>query len=278
MLKLCLQRSLFYSVLMLTGELLSCVFPLESSTVTLRHAVRPWCVSVCASFAARLCLWTKCALSLSLCFTVILLATSPAYFRGFTLIALKEGREGTTDDDYTGQFQVRTSRCGGGERESHCILNARRAFWESSQKINSFACCNAHGSRLGCSPLSSDMEVKGGVADRCSTAPLDEDGRESSPVVAQKKRELPLCSSRARHPPHWGAGTSSRGGKRKGRRKERKRHVRTDKQRVQGKAGDRSEMFGSVVTQLPLSGTELLRREPDFLNYLLLSVNRNTHL
>lgn len=54
--------------------------------------------------------------------------------------------------------------------------------------------------------------------------------------------------------------------------------MRTDKQRVQGKAGDRSEMFGSVVTQLPLSSTELLRREPDFLNYLLLSVNRNTHL
>lgn len=42
---------------------------------------------------------------------MILVATSPAYFRGFTLIALKEGREGTTDDDYTGQFQVRRSRC-----------------------------------------------------------------------------------------------------------------------------------------------------------------------
>ncbi|XP_045892500.1 spondin-1-like isoform X2 [Micropterus dolomieu] len=39
-------------------------------------------------------------------YRVILLATSPAYFRGFTLIALKEGREGTTDDDYTGQFQI----------------------------------------------------------------------------------------------------------------------------------------------------------------------------
>ncbi len=35
-------------------------------------------------------------------------------------------------------------------------------------------------------------------------------------------------------------------------------------------------MFGSVVTQLPLSSTELLRREPDFLSYLPLSVNRNT--
>ncbi|TNN73966.1 Spondin-1 [Liparis tanakae] len=38
-------------------------------------------------------------------YRVVLMATSPAYFRGFTLIALKEGREGTTDDDYTGQFQ-----------------------------------------------------------------------------------------------------------------------------------------------------------------------------
>uniref|UniRef100_A0A8C9YQ10 Spondin-1 n=1 Tax=Sander lucioperca TaxID=283035 RepID=A0A8C9YQ10_SANLU len=38
-------------------------------------------------------------------YRVVLLAISPAYFRGFTLIALKEGREGTTDDDYTGQFQ-----------------------------------------------------------------------------------------------------------------------------------------------------------------------------
>uniref|UniRef100_A0A3Q3X2V2 Spondin-1 n=1 Tax=Mola mola TaxID=94237 RepID=A0A3Q3X2V2_MOLML len=39
-------------------------------------------------------------------YRVVLMATSPAYFRGFTLIALKEGREGTTDDDYTGQFQI----------------------------------------------------------------------------------------------------------------------------------------------------------------------------
>ncbi|TWW76578.1 Spondin-1 F-spondin [Takifugu flavidus] len=37
---------------------------------------------------------------------LVLMATSPAYFRGFTLIALKEGREGTVEDDYAGQFQV----------------------------------------------------------------------------------------------------------------------------------------------------------------------------
>lgn len=57
---------------------------------------------------------------------MILLATSPAYFRGFTLIALKEGREGTTDDDYTGQFQVRISSCGEEKRESlhsECALS-----------------------------------------------------------------------------------------------------------------------------------------------------------
>uniref|UniRef100_A0A3P9HNL4 Spondin-1 n=1 Tax=Oryzias latipes TaxID=8090 RepID=A0A3P9HNL4_ORYLA len=39
-------------------------------------------------------------------YKVLLLATSPAYFRGFTLIALKEGTEGTTPDDYIGQFQI----------------------------------------------------------------------------------------------------------------------------------------------------------------------------
>lgn len=41
-----------------------------------------------------------------LIFTVVLMATRPAYFRGFTLAALKEGREGNVKDDYAGQFQV----------------------------------------------------------------------------------------------------------------------------------------------------------------------------
>ncbi|XP_046906770.1 spondin-1b [Hypomesus transpacificus] len=39
-------------------------------------------------------------------YRVTLLASSPAYFRGFTLIALREGREGTTDEDFAGQFQI----------------------------------------------------------------------------------------------------------------------------------------------------------------------------
>lgn len=41
-----------------------------------------------------------------LIFTVVLTATSPAFFRGFTLIALKDGKEGTAYKDYAGQFQV----------------------------------------------------------------------------------------------------------------------------------------------------------------------------
>uniref|UniRef100_A0A672QGV4 Spondin-1 n=1 Tax=Sinocyclocheilus grahami TaxID=75366 RepID=A0A672QGV4_SINGR len=44
-------------------------------------------------------------LSLSL-YPVSLYASSPSYFRGFTLIALKEGREGVTPDDYAGTFKL----------------------------------------------------------------------------------------------------------------------------------------------------------------------------
>uniref|UniRef100_A0A8C7MKR9 Spondin-1 n=1 Tax=Oncorhynchus kisutch TaxID=8019 RepID=A0A8C7MKR9_ONCKI len=40
-------------------------------------------------------------------YRVTLYASSPAYFRGFTLIALREGREGDKEDDYAGNFQVR---------------------------------------------------------------------------------------------------------------------------------------------------------------------------
>uniref|UniRef100_A0A8C7WF97 Spondin-1 n=1 Tax=Oncorhynchus mykiss TaxID=8022 RepID=A0A8C7WF97_ONCMY len=40
-------------------------------------------------------------------YRVTLYASSPAYFRGFTLIALREGREGDKEEDYAGNFQVR---------------------------------------------------------------------------------------------------------------------------------------------------------------------------
>uniref|UniRef100_A0AAY4CFB8 Spondin-1 n=1 Tax=Denticeps clupeoides TaxID=299321 RepID=A0AAY4CFB8_9TELE len=39
-------------------------------------------------------------------YRVSLYASSPAYFRGFTLIAIKEGREGLSDGDYAGKFQI----------------------------------------------------------------------------------------------------------------------------------------------------------------------------
>uniref|UniRef100_A0A8C4ZYI8 Spondin-1 n=1 Tax=Gadus morhua TaxID=8049 RepID=A0A8C4ZYI8_GADMO len=39
-------------------------------------------------------------------YRVTLVASSSAYFRGFILIALREGREGGQDDDYAGRFQI----------------------------------------------------------------------------------------------------------------------------------------------------------------------------
>ncbi|XP_016371091.1 spondin-1-like, partial [Sinocyclocheilus rhinocerous] len=38
-------------------------------------------------------------------YRVSLYATNPAYFRGFTLIALKEGHNGDQEEDYAGNFQ-----------------------------------------------------------------------------------------------------------------------------------------------------------------------------
>lgn len=39
-------------------------------------------------------------------FPVTVTASGPAYFRGFILIALKEGAVGDRDEDYIGNFQV----------------------------------------------------------------------------------------------------------------------------------------------------------------------------
>lgn len=57
---------------------------------------------------------------------VVLMATSPAYFRGFILIALKEGREGTSDDDYVGQYQVSARQREGGGGGWGGLLRAPR--------------------------------------------------------------------------------------------------------------------------------------------------------
>lgn len=71
-------------------------------------------------------------------------------------------------------------------RWDRCIPNVLFAPWESSQKMNSFVCFNAHGSRLSCSLLSSGTEVKGGIADRCNTASLDE----ARKLLWWKKKEI----------------------------------------------------------------------------------------
>lgn len=60
-----------------------------------------------------LCKWLISQLILCFhCFSVhhtpvTLSAATPAYFRGFTLIALKEGKEGDKEEDHAGSFQVR---------------------------------------------------------------------------------------------------------------------------------------------------------------------------
>ncbi|XP_029909538.1 LOW QUALITY PROTEIN: spondin-1b [Myripristis murdjan] len=61
-------------------------------------------------------------------YRVILLASSPAYFRGFTLIALKEGREGTTDEHYAGQFQIID------EEDTQFMTNCPPAVTESTPR------------------------------------------------------------------------------------------------------------------------------------------------
>lgn len=112
MLSLCLQPPLFHIALMLKVYSFHMCF----SNIIVGDLVSCSVIQCEYLFTAQfLCGENTHSLS---SFTVVLLATSPAYFRGFTLIALKEGREGTTDDDYIGQFQVRISRCGEEKTES----------------------------------------------------------------------------------------------------------------------------------------------------------------
>lgn len=61
-------------------------------------------------------------------YRVVLLAQSPSYFRGFTLIALKEGREGTSEEDYTGQFQIID------EEDTQFMTNCPPAVTESTPR------------------------------------------------------------------------------------------------------------------------------------------------
>lgn len=276
MLKLCLQRSLFHTVLMLTGELLSCVFPWN-------HPRWP-CVMQCDPDVSVYVPPLLLAVSVDLMCSLPLLYSDPP---GDQPCLFQRFHPHRAEGGQGGHHRRRLHRPVPGKDKQLWRGKERViAFWmraELSVKV-----------RERLTHLHAIMHMRvDSAAPHClliwrlkevlltDAAQLPWMRMEDKALLLwhrREKRESPLCSSRVRHPSHWEAGTSSCGGKRKGRRKERKRHVRTDKQRVQGKAGDRSEMFGSVVTQLPLSSTELLRREPDFLNYLLLSVNRNTHL
>uniref|UniRef100_A0A673Y2L4 Spondin-1 n=1 Tax=Salmo trutta TaxID=8032 RepID=A0A673Y2L4_SALTR len=61
-------------------------------------------------------------------YRVTLYASSPAYFRGFTLIALREGREGDKEEDYAGNFQIID------EEDTQFMINCPPAVTESTPR------------------------------------------------------------------------------------------------------------------------------------------------
>uniref|UniRef100_A0A8C7YQK0 Spondin-1 n=1 Tax=Oryzias sinensis TaxID=183150 RepID=A0A8C7YQK0_9TELE len=61
-------------------------------------------------------------------YRVNVIASSPSYFRGFTLIALKEGAGGDKDDDYAGNFRIID------EDETQFMTNCPHAVTESTPR------------------------------------------------------------------------------------------------------------------------------------------------
>uniref|UniRef100_A0A669CNU6 Spondin-1 n=1 Tax=Oreochromis niloticus TaxID=8128 RepID=A0A669CNU6_ORENI len=61
-------------------------------------------------------------------YRVTVTAASPSYFRGFTLIALKDGAEGDKDEDYAGNFQIID------EEETQFMTNCPPAVTESTPR------------------------------------------------------------------------------------------------------------------------------------------------
>uniref|UniRef100_A0A8C6KG46 Spondin-1 n=1 Tax=Nothobranchius furzeri TaxID=105023 RepID=A0A8C6KG46_NOTFU len=61
-------------------------------------------------------------------YRVSLTASSPSYFRGFTLIATREGAEGDRDEDYAGNFQIID------EEETQFMTNCPPAVTESTPR------------------------------------------------------------------------------------------------------------------------------------------------
>uniref|UniRef100_A0A8C9VZ28 Spondin-1 n=1 Tax=Scleropages formosus TaxID=113540 RepID=A0A8C9VZ28_SCLFO len=61
-------------------------------------------------------------------YRVTLSASSPSYFRGFTLIALREGKDGERDEDYAGNFQIID------EEDTQFMTNCPPAVTESTPR------------------------------------------------------------------------------------------------------------------------------------------------
>ncbi|XP_051953825.1 spondin-1-like [Xyrauchen texanus] len=61
-------------------------------------------------------------------YRVTLYATNPAYFRGFTLIVLKEGHNGDHEEDYAGNFQIID------EEDTQFMMNCPPAVTESTPR------------------------------------------------------------------------------------------------------------------------------------------------
>ncbi|XP_069479685.1 spondin-1 isoform X1 [Ambystoma mexicanum] len=120
-------------------------------------------------------------------YRVTLSATSPAYFRGFTLIALKEGREGEKEEDHAGSFQIID------EEETQFLSNCPVAVTESTPRrrtrIQVFWTAPTSGS--GCVILKASIVQKrviyfqddGSLTKRlCEQDSLSEDGTEK-PII-----------------------------------------------------------------------------------------------
>ncbi|KAI5098515.1 spondin-1 precursor [Silurus meridionalis] len=91
-------------------------------------------------------------------YRVTLYTTSPAYFRGFTLIALKEGRNGDKEEDYAGNFQIID------EEDTQFMTNCPPALTESTPrrrtKIQVLWMAPSSGS--GCILLNMETEMRSG--------------------------------------------------------------------------------------------------------------------
>uniref|UniRef100_A0A8C8G0K3 Spondin-1 n=1 Tax=Oncorhynchus tshawytscha TaxID=74940 RepID=A0A8C8G0K3_ONCTS len=97
-------------------------------------------------------------------YRVTLYASSPAYFRGFTLIALKEGREGDKEEDYAGNFQIID------EEDTQFMINCPSAVTESTprRRTRIHVFWTAPPSASGCVTLKQLYQNKKPLLDCCA--------------------------------------------------------------------------------------------------------------